>query len=108
MCVAELRYLSKQEKVLGAASFAMVQGWLPDQGLIDGASYTGPEEYLKLKHGCCVAAMDVVGGRFEFTDRISGSLSDYVLIPRVPPVSNATGELVIAVSNCGRGWDWSS
>jgi len=107
MCISELRYLSKPEKVHAGVSFAMKQGWLPDHGIIDGVSYENTEQYLNLKLACCVADIRVVGGRNDFLDRISGRLSDYVLIPRTPPTPNATGELVIAVSNCGRGWDWT-
>jgi len=122
MCIAQLRYLSAAEKVDAAVSFVLDRGWLPHDGQPADRRYESAEQYLTLVPNCCVVDIEFVGGS-HFLSRVLGRLSDYVSIANV---SRATAEAAspqelsailgslrdnqhyfIAVSNCGRGWDWT-
>jgi hypothetical protein len=121
MCVGELRYLSNDEKIDGAVAFVLERGWLPHDGQPGDPRYESVEEYRKRVPNCCVS-LELVGGE-NFLDRILGRLSAYVSIANVPRAraeAASPGELsvilgtlrdnqhyFIAVSNCGRGWDWT-
>jgi alkylhydroperoxidase family enzyme len=122
MCVAQLRYLSDDEKVDSAIAFVLERGWLPHDGRPGDPHYESAEQYRKLVPDCCTVSLGFVDGG-EFLDRILGRLSAYVVIANVP---RATAEAAaphelrtilgslrdnqhyfIAVSNCGRGWDFT-
>jgi len=107
MCIKEFRYPSDAERVDAAVSFAMEQGWLPTYGQGNGIPYENAEQYVKSMPRCCAVSLEFVGGNHS-VDRVLGRLSAYVSIRRdTQPNPNAARELFIAVSNCGRAWDWS-